>query len=161
MQWINVVDLNISNHLPPCIHHGIEFFRTSFLEIPWRLLDHGYVRAQDRILWYVVPRGTSVGIFYLVAPESTKQPEIEATARDGMRHLLGDDESEWGTFLPSITGCISIDQFIGRVLDQPAWLIYNALHETIPGYMTIHSITAESISNRKHRIIRTRAAMNS
>jgi len=152
--WIHIVDLNTSTHLAPWIHHGIEFFRTPFLEIPWRLIDHGYVHSRSRILWYVLPVGTSTGLFYFVAPDTETPTEAVFIAREGLRHLLVDDAAELGTFVPPINGEVSIDGFIGRMLDQEAWLIYNALYAMIPGYMKEHSITKASISNRKHRCIR-------
>lgn len=155
--WINVIDLNVTTYIPCWIHHGIEFFRTPFIELPWRLIDHGYVQAQDRLMWYVVPIGASKGVFYFVAPEAPTRPTCETSTREGIRHLCRDNEDEWGSFTPSITGELSIDGFIGRMLDQPAWLIYGALHQMIPAHLDTHSITQELISNRKQRLLRMRA----
>ena len=152
--WTNIVDLNTSTRLHPCIHHGIEFFRTPFMEIPWRLIDHGYVRPRDHILWYIIPVGTSTGLLYFVAPDTETPTEAESIAQKGLCNLSTDDETELGAFVSPICGEVSIDMFIGRMLDQQAWLIYNALRAMIPGYMAEHSITKVSISNRKHRIIR-------
>lgn len=153
--WINVVDLNLSTYLPGRIHHGIEFFRTPHLEIPWRLLDQGFVEAGEQVMWYVVPVGASVGVFYFVA--STVETTTTGFTYDllhTIHHLLEDDDADLGAFIPPVVGTVSIDTFISRVLHQPAWLIYNALATMIPQYMTSHSITKASISNRKHRIIR-------
>jgi hypothetical protein len=159
MGWSNVIDLNVSTYFPSWIHHGIEFFQTPYIEIPWRLLDHGYIDAKDHLMWYIIPRGKSVGVFYFVSPDG-ERTEAESGVRDGLHHLLEDDGADLGMFAPRPSGTVSIDAFVGRILHQKAWLIHNTLLAMIPKYMTTHAITKASISNRKHRIIRLSHRIN-
>jgi hypothetical protein len=152
--WSNVIDLNSSSYLPSCIHNGVEFFRTAHLELPWRLLDHGYVKPRDDHMWYIIPRGRSIGIFYFVSPVGDASETVQGTWK-GIRRLHEDDDGELGTFDPCVEGVVSIDSFVSRVLHQKVRMIYSALLTMIPKYMDIHAISEGSISNRKHRLLRS------
>ncbi len=70
------------------------------------------------------------------------------------RLLSNEEDSDGSGFTSEITGDVSIDIFVTRLLHQDAWLIYNALMATVPHYMITHSISPGDISNRKHRLIR-------
>lgn len=151
--FCNVVDLNRSSYLPTAIFHAVKFFETSDMEVIWRMLDHGMIRSDTDVVWYIIERGRTMGTFHFF--ESTKtESEASSVSHFLQKIIMGDPDIGPGSLCATANGTISIDRFIERVIHLDPWLLYNSLKICIPSYMEIHKIIHSSISNRRKKLQR-------
>jgi len=149
--WANVINLNVSSYLPPEVYNGVEWYTTDLIEIPWRLLDHGFTKPDEKVLWYIIPRGHMLGRFHFFRASTSSTSVLSNCLQ---RLLASDDIEDMQGFQPTIEGSVSIDSFVCKASSCDPWLLYNALCVMIPDHMFTHSIAKIDVSNRKHLISR-------